>query len=131
MSYPKSFTNGSNEAGNIIIFSPNIIKRGQAMTKETWYSLTLKEQLSNIHGEVKRLIRTRNNYQSGKSSQDHSAAYLKKIHDLIEITCEDPKNIRRRPELSAEERELLSWVNHEVDDDYILRYWEQYTRAIS
>ena len=101
------------------------------MTKETWYSLTLKEQLSNIHGEVKRLIRARNNYLSGRSSQDYSETYLKKIHDLIEITCEDPKNIRRRPELAAEEDELSAWLNQEFEDDYILRYWEQYTKAIS
>lgn len=101
------------------------------MTNEIWFSLTLKEQLSNIHGEVTRLIRARNNYLSGKSSQDYSESYLKKIHDLIEITCEDPKNKRRQPELSAEENELRAWMNQEVDDDYILRYWEQYTKAIS
>ena len=68
---------------------------------------------------------------NGKSSQDYSDIYLKKVHDLIDITCSDPQNTRRHPELFAEEDELLSWMNREVDDDYILRYWEQYTRAIS
>ncbi|MBO4903558.1 MAG: hypothetical protein J5518_12285 [Lachnospiraceae bacterium] len=101
------------------------------MSNETWYSLGIKEQLSNIHGEVVRLIRARNNYRSGKSSSDHTETYLNKIHDLIEMTCNDPKNVRRKPELLDEESEIKRWVAEEVDDGYILHYWEQYTNAIS
>lgn len=101
------------------------------MTKEVWFSLDIKEQLSNIHGEVVRLIRARNNFRSGKSSQDYTDSYIKKVRNLIELTCSDPKNIRRAQELVDEESEIDRWINEEVDDQYILRYWEQYTRAIS
>lgn len=101
------------------------------MNAETWNNLDIKEQLSNIDGEVKRLIRARNNYRSGKSKEDHTASYLDKIRNLIFMTSTDPKNFRRERELLEEENEILRWYNGEVDDDYIMRYWKQYTDAIS
>ena len=101
------------------------------MTKELWYTLGIKEQLSNIHGEIVRLIRARNNYQTGRASQDHTEDYVKKIHNLIMMTDSDPKNTGRSRELLDEEGELRRWLDGEVDDQYILRYWEQYTNAIS
>ena len=101
------------------------------MSKELWYSLGIKEQLSNIHGEVVRMIRARSNYRMGKSSQDYTNDHMKKIHDLIEMTNSDPKNHKRSEELLDEEGELLRWIDGEVDDRYILGYWEQYTNAIS
>ena len=54
-----------------------------------------------------------------------------KIHDLIAMTNSDPKNSKRADELLDEEKELKRWIDNEVDDRYILRYWEQYTNAIS
>ena len=101
------------------------------MSKELWYSLGIKEQMSNIHGEVVRMVRARNNYLSGKTSEDRSVSYLEKIHDLISMTNSDPKNSKRADELLDEEKELKRWIDNEVDDRYILRYWEQYTNAIS
>lgn len=101
------------------------------MTQEMWNSLGIKEQMSNIHGEVVRMIRSRNNYKNGRATDDRSIAYLSKIHDLIVMTNSDPKNAKRTRELLDEENELQRWINSEVDDQYILRYWEQYTNAIS
>lgn len=101
------------------------------MTQERWCALGIKEQMSNIHGEIVRMIRARNNYISGKTGEDRSGDYLEKIHNLICLTYDDPKNIKRERELEDEETELRRWVNGEVDDRYILRYWEQYTKAIS
>ena len=101
------------------------------MTEEKWYSLDIKEQLSNVHGEVERMVRSRNNYMTGKSESDYTVSYMNKIHKLIAMTCSDPKNVRRRAELIDEENEMRRWMTGEVDDTYILRYWEQYTRAIS
>ncbi len=101
------------------------------MTSENWNKLGIKEQLSNVHGEVKRLVRARNNFASGVAKEDHTASYVNKIHELITLTCEDPKNIRREKELIEEENEIKRWIAGEVDDDYILRYWQQYTDAIS
>ncbi len=101
------------------------------MTSEMWNKLGIKEQLSNIHGEVKRLIRARNNYLNGIAKEDHTASYLDKIDNLIFLTSIDPKNFRRERELIEEEKEIQRWYRGEVDDDYIMRYWKQYTDAIS
>ena len=59
------------------------------MTQEMWNSLGIKEQMSNIHGEVVRMIRSRNNYKNGRATDDCSIAYLSKIHDLIVMTNSD------------------------------------------
>ena len=101
------------------------------MNQEQWNTLDIKEQLSNVHGEVVRLVRARNNYLSGKTDKDCTSSYIDKIHRLIDMTCEDPKNARRISELHDEESEIDRWNAGEVDDRYILRYWEQYTNAIS
>ncbi|MCR5402802.1 MAG: hypothetical protein K6E91_03165 [Butyrivibrio sp.] len=101
------------------------------MTSDRWNKLDINEQLSNIDGEVRRLVRARNNYRKGVAKEDHTLSYMNKIGELIRLTCEDPKNARRKEELIAEENEIGRWLNDEVDDDYILRYWAQYTDAIS
>ncbi len=101
------------------------------MTSESWNKLELKEQLSNVHGEVVRMIRARNKFLSGASKEDYTATYVGKIRNLLFMTCTDPKNFRRERELIEEENEIQRWIDGEVDDDYIVRYWKQYTDAIS
>lgn len=76
------------------------------MSKELWYSLGIKEQMSNIHGEVVRMVRARNNYTSGKASEDRSKSYLNKIHDLIIMTYEDPKNFKENRNLLMKKMSL-------------------------
>lgn len=101
------------------------------MTSENWNKLDIKEQLSNVDGEVRRMVRARNNYQKGIAKEDHTISYLNKIHELLDLTSVDPKNMNRKDELLDEEQEIHRWINGEVGDDYILRYWRQYTDAIS
>ncbi|SFC75127.1 hypothetical protein [Butyrivibrio sp. YAB3001] len=101
------------------------------MTSENWEKLSLKEQMSNIHGEVRRAIRARNNYRNSISKENHTDSYINKIHSLVILTCNDPKNERRKKELLDEENEIIRWTKGEVDDDYIEHYWKQYTDAIS
>lgn len=62
------------------------------MTSELWNKLTFFEQLSNIDGEVNRLIKSRSRYLSGQTNKDNSAQYLPKISNLIRLTFEDTKN---------------------------------------
>ena len=101
------------------------------MTSENWNKLDIKEQLSNVDGEVRRLVRARNNFKKGVAKEDHSMSYMDKIHELICLTCDDPKNVKRKDELLDEEGEIERWYKGEVDDSYILRYWARYTDAIS
>lgn len=76
------------------------------MTSENWNKLEIKEQLSNIHGEIKRLVRARNNYINGVAKEDYTDSYMKKIHELIAMTCSDPQNAKRTRELFDEENEI-------------------------
>ena len=52
------------------------------MTKEKWNKLSLFEQLSNVAGDVERLVATKENYEQGISKEDFSDFYLNKVRLL-------------------------------------------------
>ena len=101
------------------------------MTAQSWNKLSLFEQLSNVAGDVGRLVSTRENKMQGKSKEDFSGFYLNKIRVLVDMTIADPKNKGRASELLDEIKEIERYENGEVPKEYILRYWNQYTMAIS
>ncbi len=101
------------------------------MTDEKWFSLTLFEQLSNIAGDVKRFMDTDEDYRSHKTKEDYSGFYFERIVEYVNRTLEDPKNRGRDDELLDEVEEINRYKKGEVSRDYIMRYWDQYTRAIS
>ena len=101
------------------------------MTQERWNSLSLFEQMSNIGGEVDRLIYSKKNYDSGTVDKNYVNSYFKKIADLIYYTISDPKNAKRGRELLDELYEVERYTMGEVDEQYISSYWNQYTEAIS
>ena len=104
------------------------------MTQKTWNRLSFFEQLSNIDGEVNRLVQVHEKYKSGICEQDYSNEYLAKIIALIRMTMFDPKNTvkgYRSIELFDEVEELKRYINNEVTKEYIQSYWNEYTKAIS
>ena len=104
------------------------------MQKEDWEKLTFFEQLSNMDGDVERLIRAHHKYLEGKSDTDRGYEYLYHIKKLITLTFMDPKNAQKgycAIELMDEVDELRKYLEGEYPDDYIRRYWNAYTRAIS
>ena len=100
---------------------------------EFWNELTLTEQLSNIDGEVNRLIRAKERFLAKKTKDDHYLEYTNLITRMIQQTIDDSKNQERHieKELWDELEEIKRYYRGEVDKDYILRYWDVYTRAIS
>ncbi|MGN0326222.1 MAG: hypothetical protein ACI4DW_07910 [Lachnospiraceae bacterium] len=97
------------------------------MKLENWYKLSFFEQLSNIAGEVKRLIDNEND-----GCKEYEEFYLNKIMTLIDATFSDTKNdIRRKKELLDEYEQILLYLNGEFSSDYIMSYWNEYTLAIS
>ena len=96
-----------------------------------WNELSLFEQLSNVAGEVHRMIDTRNAYLHGGAKKDYSEFYFNKVKELVDRTIRDPKNQGREKELLDEIHEIERYRAGEEADTYILRYWDQYTRAIS
>ena len=103
------------------------------MTKQLWESLSFFEQLSNIDGDVERLIRAHNRYKEGLSETDQGYFYLENIKKLIRMTFMDPKNASRgycAIELMDEVEELRAYLEGAYSDQYIRNYWNVYTRAL-
>ncbi len=104
------------------------------MTQENWNRLSFLEQLSNIDGEVTRLVDARERYLSGEAAEDRGEDYLGLIRKLINMTFFDPKNREigyRAVEIMDEFEEIRRFLRGEVDGDYITSYWHQFTNAIS
>ncbi len=104
------------------------------MTQKTWNRLSLFEQLSNIDGEVTRLIQAHKNYLDGIAERDGSADYLEQINRLIRMTVFDPKNSSkgyRALELLDEYEQIRAYLRGEIPEEELTRYWHQYTDAIS
>ena len=104
------------------------------MNRETWENLSFFEQLSNIDGDVERLIRAHNKYKNGSSETDLGYFYLDNIKKLIRMTVLDPKNSSRAYcaiELMDEAEELRLYLEGSYSDQYIRNYWNMYTRAVA
>lgn len=104
------------------------------MNRETWEKLSFFEQISNMDGDVERLIRAHNRYLEGGSESDKGFFYIDNINKLIKMTFMDPKNYGkgyRIIELIDEVEELKHYLEGERSEEYIRNYWSEYTRAIS
>jgi hypothetical protein len=104
------------------------------MTQEAWNKLSFFEQMSNIDGDVERMIRAHQKYIAGESKEDNGFFYLDKIDKLVRMTLHSPENASkgyRGIELFDEIGELRKYLAGEYDDDYVRNYWNQYTNAIS
>ena len=104
------------------------------MNKETWNRMTFFEQLSNIDGDVERLIRAHEKYVNNESEKDNGYFYLDNIKKLIKLTFFDPKNESkgyRAIELFDEVEEIRKYLEGEYTAEYIRRYWNEYTKALS
>ncbi len=97
------------------------------MTDSQWNSLPTFIQLSNIAGDVKRCVNSRQNFLDGISQNDYSDFYFDKVSKLIHLLVQKPENIRRQKEFFDELNELKRFLNNEIDGDYILRYWTPFT----
>lgn len=104
------------------------------MTQKMWNELTFFEQMSNIDGDVERLIRTHEKYMCGESEKDNSEFYLNKIIGLVKMTLLDDKLLGKgyiAVELYDEIEEIRRYLLGNCSAEYIKRYWNAYTNAIS
>lgn len=100
------------------------------MTEAEWRNLPLMVKLSNIAGEVKRCTDCKLNFIQGISSKDYSEFYFDKAAALINKTFDNSKDLYRKKEFTDEMGELRRFLNGEVDQNYIMRYWDQFTKAL-
>jgi len=104
------------------------------MNRDNWNSLSFFEQLSNIDGDVARLIRAHEKYINHESETDNGYFYLDNIRKLLSLTFFDPKNKDkgyRAIELMDELAQIEEYLNGRYDADYIKRYWNQYTKGVN
>ena len=104
------------------------------MTRKTWEQLSFFEQLSNIDGDVNRLIRAHEKYINGDSEVDNGYFYLDNIKKQVRMILLAPGNENkgyRAIELYDEIDGLRKYLEGEYDEIYIRSYWSQYTKAIS
>ena len=103
------------------------------MNRDNWNGLSFFEQLSNIDGDVARLIRAHEKYLNHESERDNGYFYLDNIRKLLNLTFFDPKNKDkgyRAIELMDELALIEEYLNGRYDADYIKRYWNQYTKGV-
>lgn len=98
------------------------------MTESEWNSLSTFSQLSNIAGDVKRCVDSRQNFLLGIAKKDYSNFYFDKVTKLVRLMVQKEENIPRQKEFFDELNELKRFLNNEIDGEYIMRYWNPFTK---
>ena len=104
------------------------------MKQSIWDSLSLYEQISNIDGDVERLIRSHEAYLNHENEKDNSDYYIEHIETMIKMIAMDKKCKDKAyivVELYDELNEIREYIKGNRDSEYIRRYWNAYTYAIS
>ena len=94
--------------------------------KDSWFRLSLPEQMVNIGSEVKRAVRF-------DSNAEKKTVFLEKTLALTELTMEDPKNQKVLPELEISREVLMDYQGkHKMDcpKESIQRYYMNFTFMI-
>lgn len=94
--------------------------------KDSWFRLSLPEQMVNIGNEVKHAVRF-------DSNAEKKAAFLEKALACTELTLEDPKNQKVLPELEISREVLMDYNGkHEMDcsKESIQRYYMNFAFMI-
>ena len=104
------------------------------MKQENWNKLSFFEQMSNVDGDVQRLVRAHESYLKGDAQTDYGEFYLNNVIKLIKMILLDEKNSTkayRAVELMDEIEEIKAYLAGQCSGEYILHYWNSYTNAIS
>ena len=104
------------------------------MTQQAWNELSFFEQMSNIDGDVQRLVRAHEKYIRGEVKTDNGLFYYDKIAKLIKMILMDDKYSDkgyRAIELYDELSEIEEYLKGNRESEYITKYWITYTNAIS
>lgn len=90
-----------------------------------WFEMKVGEQISNIGSEVNRAIRYKN-----KNDEVKKIHFYQKAIELLELTCNDPKNEYRRGELQSCIEELTDYFVGEnlynTTDEALMKYYDAF-----
>lgn len=90
-----------------------------------WFEMGIGEQISNIGSEVNRAIRYKN-----RNDEVKKVNFYKKAKELLELSCEDPKNKYRCGELQACIEELTDFFigtnQYNTTDETLMKYYDAF-----
>ena len=90
-----------------------------------WFAMGIGEQISNVGSEVNRAIRYKN-----KNEEDKKRCFYEKAVELLELTCDDPKNRHRCGELRAAIEELTDYFvgdnEYNTTDEVLMKYYDAF-----
>lgn len=95
--------------------------------RDTWFKLSVEDQISNIGSEVNRAIKWKN-----KGNIKRCAGFCKKAVEFLTLTKEDPKNCRRGQEFDFCIEELEDYFLGEnmygTTDEMLSKYYDAFLR---
>ena len=86
-----------------------------------WFELSLIEQLANIGTDIERAIRWKQ-----KGNAEYSRQAFDRALDLIYLTVEDPKNIKRLKEILRTREALIDHFVYDNDYNTTEQQWQKY-----
>ncbi|MBD5496046.1 MAG: hypothetical protein HDR12_17180 [Lachnospiraceae bacterium] len=90
-----------------------------------WFEMRIGEQISNIGSEVNRAIRYKN-----RNDEVKKIHFYEKAIELLELTCDDPKNKHRRGELQFCIEELTDYFvgtnQYNTTDEALMKYYDAF-----
>lgn len=90
-----------------------------------WFEMGIGEQISNVGSEVNRAIKYKN-----RNEEDKMRRFYKKAVELLELTCEDPKNQFRLGELKFCIEELTDYFvgtnQYHITDEMLMKYYDAF-----
>lgn len=86
-----------------------------------WRDFSLVEQLANIGSDVERAIKWRQ-----KNNLENSQAAFERALELLSLTIDDPKNIKRLKELTRTRETLLDYFLGENTYKSSDKIWQNY-----
>ena len=95
----------------------------------SWDEMTLFEQLSEVAGDIKRCVDSKEKYLNHESPKDFSFFYYDKAYKLVLKLRLDDKEYRRR-EFLDELFEVKEYISQERNKTPILNYWMQFDKAV-
>jgi len=95
----------------------------------SWEEMTLFEQLSEVAGDIKRCVDSKEKYLKHESPKDFSFFYYDKAYNLVLKLKLDDKEYRRR-EFLDELFEVREYISQERNKGPILDYWMQFDKAV-
>lgn len=97
-----------------------------SVLNESWFAMSLVQQMVNIGNEVKRAVKF-------DANSDKKAMFLDKAIQYTELTMEDPKNLRVLPELSISKKVLEDYRGEHVlncTKEQINNYYSAYMNLL-